>query len=38
MLDPGDFEEAWAEGRAMGLEEAVAYALSGADAPKEPGP
>jgi predicted ATPase/DNA-binding XRE family transcriptional regulator len=38
MLEPGAFEEAWAEGRAMGLQEAVAYALSGADAPKESGP
>jgi hypothetical protein len=38
MLDPEAFEEAWAEGRTMGLEEVVAYALSGADAPKEPGP
>jgi predicted ATPase/transcriptional regulator with XRE-family HTH domain len=38
MLDPGAFEEAWAEGQAMGLEEAVAYALSGIDAPKGPEP
>ena len=27
-LDEGTFEAAWAEGRAMSLEEAVAYALS----------
>ena len=38
MLDPGAFEEAWAKGQAMGLEEAVAYALSRAHAPEEPVP
>ena len=27
MLDPQAFEAAWAEGRAMTLEQAVAYAL-----------
>lgn len=32
MLGPGTFEKAWAEGRAITLEEAVAYALSGAGA------
>jgi non-specific serine/threonine protein kinase len=32
MLDPEAFEAAWAEGRAMTLEEAVAYALSEAGA------
>jgi len=37
-LEPGAFEEAWTEGRAMSLEEAVTYALSGADAPEEPEP
>jgi tetratricopeptide (TPR) repeat protein len=33
MLDSEAFEAAWAEGRAMTLEEAVAYALSEAGAP-----
>jgi predicted ATPase len=32
MLGPATFEKAWAEGRAMTLEEAVAYALSEAGA------
>jgi hypothetical protein len=32
MLDSEAFEAAWAEGRAMTLEEAVAYALSEAGA------
>ena len=38
MLDSEAFEKAWAEGRAMTLEEAVAYALSEADASEEPKP
>ncbi len=36
ILDPGTFEKAWAEGRAMTLEEAVAYALSEAGATERP--
>ena len=38
MLDPEAFEKAWAEGRAMTLEEAVGYALSEAGAPERPRP
>ena len=37
-LDPGAFERAWTEGRAMTLEEAVAYTLLEADAPESPKP
>ena len=38
MLDPEAFEKAWAEGRAMILEEAVVYALSEAGATERPRP
>ena len=37
-LDRRAFESAWAQGMAMTLEEAVAHALSEADAPESPGP
>jgi hypothetical protein len=37
-LDPEAFEAVWDEGRAMTLEEAVAYALSEAGAQEEPRP
>jgi hypothetical protein len=31
-LDPGDFQSAWAEGRAMGMKQVVVYALTEIDA------